>query len=199
MKVDGGCHCDSIAFEAEIGPDAVGICHCTDCQRLSGTAFRVVVRVPEDKFTLLSGAPRTYVKTAESGAPRAQVFCPECGSQIYATSTGDGRRAEDLEPSHGHLEPARPVEATDADLAPLGARLNRGDRLDTGTRDAIAPGGLGLLPVVRAAVRTLVTEYPGFAESLALHLEVDGTAVPEPCRATNGTLLGRTRCGGPRR
>ena len=90
MKVDGGCHCGSITFEAEIDPDAVGICYCTDCQRLSGTTFRVVVRPPEDRFTLVSGAPRTYVKTAESGARRAQVFCPECGSQVYATSTGDG-------------------------------------------------------------------------------------------------------------
>ena len=46
--------------------------------------------MPEDKFTLFSGAPRTYVKTSESGARRAQVFCPACGSQIYATSTDDG-------------------------------------------------------------------------------------------------------------
>ena len=90
MKVQGECHCGSITFEADIDPDAVGICHCTDCQRLSGTAFRVVVRTPEDNFTLVSGTPRTYVKTAESGARRAQVFCPECGSQIYATSTSDG-------------------------------------------------------------------------------------------------------------
>ena len=96
MKVDGGCHCGSITFEAEIDPDAVGICHCTDCQRLSGTAFRVVVRTPEDRFTLVSGAPRTYVKTAASGARRAQVFCPECGSQIYATSTGDGPKVLSL-------------------------------------------------------------------------------------------------------
>lgn len=50
----------------------------------------MVVRTPEDRFTLVSGAPRTYVKTAESGARRAQVVCPQCGSQIYATSTGDG-------------------------------------------------------------------------------------------------------------
>ena len=59
MKGDGGCHCGNFTFEAEIDPDAVGIRHCTDCQRPSGTAFRVVVRTPEEKFTLLSGAPRT--------------------------------------------------------------------------------------------------------------------------------------------
>ena len=29
MRVDGGCHCGSITFEAGIDPDAVGICHCT--------------------------------------------------------------------------------------------------------------------------------------------------------------------------
>ena len=96
MKVDGGCHCGSITFEAEIDPAAVALCHGTDCQRLSGTAFRVVVRTPEDRFTLLCGAPRLYVKTTESGARRAQVFCPECGAQIYATSTGDGPKTLSL-------------------------------------------------------------------------------------------------------
>ena len=89
MKITGGCHCGRIAYEAEIDPDKVRICHCTDCQRLSGTAFRVSVGTPEADFVLLSGSPRTYVKTAESGARRAQVFCADCGSQIYATSAGD--------------------------------------------------------------------------------------------------------------
>ena len=89
MKIEGGCHCGSIAYEAEIDPDKVRICHCTDCQRLSGTAFRISVGTPEADFTLLSGSPRTYVKTAESGARRAQVFCPDCGSQTYATSADD--------------------------------------------------------------------------------------------------------------
>lgn len=97
MKIDGRCHCGSIAYEAEIDPENVRICHCTDCQRLSGTAFRVSVGTPEEKFTLLSGAPKTYVKTGESGARRAQVFCPDCGSQIYATAAdGDGLRVFNL-------------------------------------------------------------------------------------------------------
>jgi hypothetical protein len=90
MKIEGGCHCGEVAYEAEIDPESAVICHCTDCQTLSGTAFRTVVRSSEEDFTLKSGQLKTYVKTAESGNPRAQVFCPECGTQIYATSVGDG-------------------------------------------------------------------------------------------------------------
>lgn len=90
MKIDGGCHCGSITYEAEADPEQVGICHCTDCQKFSGGAFRVGVPVPEAAFKLLSGELKTYVKTAESGGKRAQVFCPACGTHIYSTSTGDG-------------------------------------------------------------------------------------------------------------
>ena len=43
MKVDGGCHCGHIRYEAEVDPQKVVICHCTDCQTLSGSAFRTVV------------------------------------------------------------------------------------------------------------------------------------------------------------
>lgn len=97
MKIDGRCHCGSITYEAEIDPENVRICHCTDCQRLSGTAFRVSVGTPEAAFALLSGSPKTYVKTGENGARRAQVFCAECGSQIYATAAdGDGPRIFNL-------------------------------------------------------------------------------------------------------
>ncbi|MCH7929521.1 MAG: GFA family protein [Proteobacteria bacterium] len=90
MKIDGGCHCGAITYEAEIDPEKVGICHCTDCQTLSGSAFRTILVVPEDDFRLLSGEPKTYVKIGDSGEKRAQTFCPECGSPIYATSVGDG-------------------------------------------------------------------------------------------------------------
>ena len=93
MKIDGGCHCGAIAYEAEIDPRMVSICHCTDCQTLTGTAFRVSVFAPEDKFHLTRGTPKVYVKTAESGNKRAQAFCAECGSPIYATSVGEGPKA----------------------------------------------------------------------------------------------------------
>jgi hypothetical protein len=86
MKIDGACHCRNITYEAEVDVDQVEICHCTDCQILSASAFRVVVPVPAKDFRLLSGAPKNYTKTAESGRKRLMGFCPECGTQIYATS-----------------------------------------------------------------------------------------------------------------
>lgn len=42
MKVTGQCHCGAIGYEAEIDPARVSACHCTDCQRLSGSAYRVL-------------------------------------------------------------------------------------------------------------------------------------------------------------
>lgn len=86
MHVDGGCHCGNIQFEAEIDPDAVSICHCTDCQQLTGTAYRVNVRVKAADFKQRGGKPSIYIKTAESGAKRAHAFCPQCGTPLYSTT-----------------------------------------------------------------------------------------------------------------
>ena len=86
MKINGGCHCGYISYEAEIDPEKIVVCHCTDCQTLSGSPFRWVAPTRESTFKLQSGELKIYVKTAESGAKRAQSFCPECGTPIYATS-----------------------------------------------------------------------------------------------------------------
>ncbi len=90
MKIDGGCLCGYIGYEAEIDPEKVGLCHCTDCQTLSGSAFRIGVVAEGDSFEVTAGEPKTYVKTAESGGKRIQAFCPECGTHIYTTSAEDG-------------------------------------------------------------------------------------------------------------
>ena len=89
MKVDGACHCGFITFEAEVDPEKATVCHCADCQTLSGAPYRASVFTTPDKFRLLSGEPTIYVKTAESGNKRVQTFCPKCGSPIYATAYGD--------------------------------------------------------------------------------------------------------------
>ena|ERR1700683_3209671 len=89
MKVEGQCHCGQLSFEAEIDPNMVRICHCTDCQTLSGSAYRVNVQAPAASFRLLTGQPKIYIKTADSGNQRAQAFCPNCGSAIYAAAPRD--------------------------------------------------------------------------------------------------------------
>ena len=90
MKIDGSCHCGYITYEAEIDPEKVMICHCADCQTLSGSAFRTVVFTREATFNLLSGELKTYIKTGESGTKRPQSFCPECGTPIHSSTLGDG-------------------------------------------------------------------------------------------------------------
>ena len=85
MHKDGSCHCGLTSFTAEIDPSRVTVCHCTDCQALSGAPFRAVVRAPIETF-ILHGEPKRYIKTAQSGKSRAQVFCPECGTPLYATA-----------------------------------------------------------------------------------------------------------------
>ena len=89
MRIDGACHCGFIAYEAEVDPDETSICHCIDCQTLSGSPFRVSVSADPGSFRLLHGEPAIYVKTADSGTRRAQAFCPKCGSPIYATAADD--------------------------------------------------------------------------------------------------------------
>jgi hypothetical protein len=88
MRIDGRCHCGEITFEAEVDPNAVTICHCADCQRLTGSAFRVAVPAPAAHF-VLRGEPRTFVKTADSGNKRRHAFCGACGTPIYACALDD--------------------------------------------------------------------------------------------------------------
>jgi hypothetical protein len=88
VRIDGGCHCGRITYEAEADPEKVGVCHCTDCQTLSGSPFVVYLPVPKDALRL-RGEPKVYVKTSESGNRRAQAFCPECGTRLYASAEKD--------------------------------------------------------------------------------------------------------------
>jgi hypothetical protein len=111
MKIDGACHCGAIAYAAEIDPAGVRLCHCTDCQTLSGSAFRVTVSAVDGSFALLSGQPKIDIKMAESGARRAHAFCGDCGTPIYATSAGEGPKKYGLRVGtirqRAELRPAR--------------------------------------------------------------------------------------------
>jgi hypothetical protein len=83
--IDGACHCGAVTFSADIDPARVMLCHCAHCQVMSGSAFRIVVLASIEAFAI-RGKTTSYVKVADSGNRRAQVFCPECGTPLYATA-----------------------------------------------------------------------------------------------------------------
>ena len=89
MQVDGNCHCGKISFQAEVDPGQVQVCHCTDCQVLSGSPYRASAPAAAETFKLISGSPKIYVKKSEDGTPRAQGFCADCGTPIYSAAVKD--------------------------------------------------------------------------------------------------------------
>jgi len=76
MRIDGACHCGNIAFRAEIDPTQVYVCHCTDCQAISGSPFRWAVPVAAEDFDLLRGTPKAYAKTGDSGRTNIRRSAP---------------------------------------------------------------------------------------------------------------------------
>jgi hypothetical protein len=86
MHIDGECQCGAIRFEAEVDEQKVSICHCTDCQQFSGSAWRASVPAPAVTFRFTQGKPTTYIKTGESGNRRLMAFCGNCGSSLYSAA-----------------------------------------------------------------------------------------------------------------
>tara|TARA_A100001015_G_C14930904_1_gene688408 strand:- start:850 stop:1239 length:390 start_codon:yes stop_codon:yes gene_type:complete len=84
IHVNGKCHCRNIEIEASVKLSNVRACHCTDCQQMSGAPLRAIAVAPADKIKI-KGIPKEYIKIGDSGNKRIQAFCPECGSQLFAT------------------------------------------------------------------------------------------------------------------
>src|SRR5260221_3574856 len=82
-EMKGGCLCGQVRYTANAEPIFVGVCHCTSCQKQSGTAFNVVVAVPQPALSI-QGAPKSYTKKGDSGNEVISRFCSNCGSTILS-------------------------------------------------------------------------------------------------------------------
>ena len=80
---DGGCQCGTVRYRLAGEPLGLAVCHCTDCQRQSGSAFGMSLLLPSESFRLLSGALRTFTVRCDSGRTKFCAFCPSCGTRIY--------------------------------------------------------------------------------------------------------------------
>ena len=87
MQIDGQCHCGRVTYPAEIDPQRVSVCHCADCQQLTGSPYRVTVICSGEQIRMTGQTPKIYAKK-NNGRTRFQHFCEECGSPIF--TSGDG-------------------------------------------------------------------------------------------------------------
>ena len=86
----GGCQCGAIRYEIREAPDLVYTCHCTECQRLTGSAFAMALVVAGAAFQLAgTPQPRPLQRKADSGRTVTRWVCPDCGTWIWSGSKSD--------------------------------------------------------------------------------------------------------------
>ncbi|MHC6227099.1 GFA family protein [Pseudomonas sp. X10] len=78
---EGGCLCGAIRYKVKDEPQAIVVCHCSHCQRASGSAFSVNLLVKEGDYEQ-AGETKFLVDTGDSGLPSYRHFCGNCGSPI---------------------------------------------------------------------------------------------------------------------
>jgi hypothetical protein len=82
MNISGGCLCGQVRYSAEAEPVFVGVCHCRNCQKQTGSAFNIVVAIPKAALSV-TGSPKTYNDRGDSGKALPRSFCPQCGSTLF--------------------------------------------------------------------------------------------------------------------
>ena len=80
----GGCLCGAVRFELTEAPVVAYYCHCTRCQRRTGTAAAVSARVPPGSVRIVAGEEKVRRFVPDEGLPKA--FCSDCGSALWAES-----------------------------------------------------------------------------------------------------------------
>ena len=82
----GGCQCGSVRFRVEGPPLGLYVCHCRECQKQSASAFGLSLVVARSGFSFISGQPRAWSRTTDSGGRLNCYFCTDCGSRLFHES-----------------------------------------------------------------------------------------------------------------
>lgn len=80
----GGCLCGAIRYTVSAPISGLRACHCTHCQKCSGTGASINATIPSASFALTQGTPRRFDDKADSGRTLYRHFCGDCGSPIYS-------------------------------------------------------------------------------------------------------------------
>ena len=84
MPTTGSCLCGAIRYTVSEPITELRACHCTNCQKASGTGASVNAAVKSAAFRLTQGTPKRYTAVADSGRTLHRYFCGDCGSPIYS-------------------------------------------------------------------------------------------------------------------
>jgi len=82
-ELTGSCLCGQVTFRTDAQPITQLVCHCSSCQKQTGSSFSTIMGLPGDRLTV-DGETKSYTSTGGSGAPLQRHFCPKCGSGIYS-------------------------------------------------------------------------------------------------------------------
>ena len=86
LPLTGGCFCGACRYELTAPPLAVWACHCTDCQRQTGSAFNMTMPAPRPAFRFTAGDPAAFERVTASGRTTVIRFCGACGARLIAES-----------------------------------------------------------------------------------------------------------------
>jgi hypothetical protein len=86
-SLTGACLCGGVRFEVTEQPIDAGYCHCTRCQRRSGTAASPGVAVVPGSVRITQGEELLAAYEPEDGNPK--VFCSACGSALFSRPPGE--------------------------------------------------------------------------------------------------------------
>jgi hypothetical protein len=85
LPLTGGCQCSKLRYEISEAPKLVYTCHCTDCQRMTSSAFSMGIVIADRAFRITAAEPRPVERTTDSGRVTIRWLCPDCGSWISGT------------------------------------------------------------------------------------------------------------------
>lgn len=87
MKLEGGCYCKAVRYEAEGDPMMQAQCHCRECQYITGGSPNVFIAMPIAGFKYTKGTPKQFTRK-DLERPVTREFCPECGTHIVTRAPG---------------------------------------------------------------------------------------------------------------
>jgi hypothetical protein len=89
MAIEGGCLCGAVRFRVSGPFHAAGYCHCTRCQKRTGTASSANVGVDQGAFEVLSGESLLRCWRHPDGGYE-KCFCGECGAHLFSRAPDGG-------------------------------------------------------------------------------------------------------------